>query len=144
MSDWSMQTLTPIRCNHRRHTMCTSSRSIGARRFPAELRQTTAKNAKLPIAGPVSTGAGGGWTKPTVLNIKPFKKEPFEPKSCDSSRDDSSPNSGTFLKFWTLKILPCSEARFSNFKQKILLCPPRISSLYKFIGMLTRLSTSFL
>ena len=27
------------------------------------------KNAKLPIAGPASTRAGGGWTKPTVLKL---------------------------------------------------------------------------
>ena len=27
------------------------------------------KNAKLPIAGPASTGAGGGWMKPTVLKL---------------------------------------------------------------------------
>ena len=52
------------------------------------------------------------------LNFKPFKKGPFEPKSGDSSRDDSSPNSGTFLKFSTLKILPCSSARFSTFNFK--------------------------
>ena len=35
---------------------------------------------------------------------------------------------GTFIKLSTLKNL---------------LCPPRISSLYKFIGMFARLSTSF-
>ena len=69
LSDSSMRTLTPIRYNHRRNTMCTPSRSKRARRFPAELRQTTAKNANLPIVGPASTGAGGGWTKPTVLKI---------------------------------------------------------------------------
>ena len=50
------------------------------------------------------------------LNFKPFKMGPFEPKSGDSSRDNSSPNSGTFLKFSTLKILPCSAARYSNFQ----------------------------
>ena len=36
---------------------------------------------------------------------------------------------GTFLKLSTLKIL---------------ICPPRISSLYKFFGMFARLSTSLL
>ena len=35
---------------------------------------------------------------------------------------------GTFLKLSTLKIV---------------LCPPRISPLYKFIGMFAKLSTSF-
>ena len=34
-------------------------------------------------------------------------------------------------------------ARFSNFQLKIFLGPPRISPLYKFIGMFDRLSTSF-
>ena len=29
-------------------------------------KQTDAKNAKLPIAGPDSTGASGTWPKPTV------------------------------------------------------------------------------
>ena len=35
------------------------------------------------------------------LNFKPFYEGPFGPKSGDSNRDDSSPNSGTFLKFST-------------------------------------------
>ena len=116
LSDCSMRTLKPIRCNHQRITMCTSSRSKTARRFPAELRQTTAKNAKLPSAGPASTGPAVAGRNQRFLNFKPFKKEPFKPNSGDSGRDDSSPNSGTFLKFSTLKILPCSAARFSNFQ----------------------------
>ena len=129
LSDWSMQTLTPIRCIHQRNTMCTSFRSKRARRFPAELRQTTAKkmqNYRFLDAPRLGRAVAG--RNQRFLNFKPFKKGPFEPKSGDSSRDDSSPNSGTFLKFSTLKIL---------------LSPPRISSLYKFISMFAKLSTSF-
>ena len=49
------------------------------------------------------------------LNFKPLKKGLFGPTSGDNSRDDSSPRSGTFLKFSTLKILPCFAAHFSTF-----------------------------
>ena len=99
LSDSSMRTLTPIHCNHRRNTMCTSSRSKRTRRFPAELRQTTAKNAKLPSAGPASTGASSGWTKPTVLKHQTLQKGPFDPKSGDSSRDNPAVIAASFSNF---------------------------------------------
>ena len=78
------------------------------------------------------------------LNFKPFKMGPFEPKSGDSSRDNSSPNSGTFLKIFNFKdfAMFCG-ALLKLSTLKILLFPPRISSLYKFIGMFARLSPSF-
>ena len=99
-----MRTLTPIRCNHGRNTMCTRSRSKRARRFPAELRQTTANNEKLPLLlDPPRLGRALAGRNQRFLNFKPFKKGLFGPKSGDSSRDDSSPNSGTFLKFSTLR-----------------------------------------
>ena len=116
LSDWSMRTLTRIRCNHRRNTMCTSSRSKKARRFPQRCDRTPQKMQNYRLLYTPRLGRAVARRNQRFLNIKPFKKEPYEPKSGDNSRNDSNPNRGTFLKFSTLKILPCSAARFSNFE----------------------------
>ena len=57
----------------------------------------------------------------------------MEGKSGASSRGNSSSNSGTFLKFSTLKILPCPPTCFSNFQLKnsshVL---PHVSQIFNF------------
>ena len=111
-----MRTLTPIRCNHRRNRICTSSRSKRARRFPQSCDRPPQKMQNYRLLYTPRLGRAVERRNQRFLNIKPFKKGLFEPKSGDNSRNDSNRYSGTFLKFSTLKILPCSAARFSNFQ----------------------------
>ena len=66
LSHGSRHTLAPIRSDHRRST---NVHALAFRATPATPRgaaQAGARNAKLPAAGPGSTGASGTWTKPAV------------------------------------------------------------------------------
>ena len=93
---------------------------------PESCDRPTQKKCKISDNWTRLDWASSAWAKPTFLYFKPFNDGPLEPKSGANSRGDSSPNSGTFLKFLTLKFLPCPPARFSKCFStlKFLPCPP--------------------
>ena len=79
--------------------MCTRSRSQTAQRFPGELRQTNAKNVKLAITGPGSTGPAVPGRNQRSFTLNPLMTGHWSPSLVPTAVVIPAPIAARFLNF---------------------------------------------